>query len=181
MIPHVEFKVIDTATVNNPIGGVGGFFLLNGSAQGLDLKSRTGNTWWNKSVQLNIVVARNALTAEVCDLFTIMLVWDKDPDNVTPVGAALQTSAGALTHRNLNNRDRWLLLKKWTVNVNVQRPCWETKLYKRFSLRTVASQAGADITAIRSGALWLYAAGDAQIAGDEPKLTFTSRVRFTDA
>lgn len=44
MIPHVEFKVLDTATANNAIPNTGGFFLLNGSAQGLDLKSRTGNT-----------------------------------------------------------------------------------------------------------------------------------------
>lgn len=127
-------------------------------------------------------IARGVLASDVCTMVTIMLVWDKDPDNATPLGSALQTGAAPLSHRNLNNRDRWLFLKTWKFNLSsTTRPCAQFKKYKRFSLRTVANGAGALISDIRSGALWLYVVSDATVGNDEPTITFNCRVRFTDA
>ncbi len=181
MVPHVEFKVIDSATNLQALPLTGTFFLLNSAANGTLINERTGQTMWNKSVQLDMSMFKNVAGGDTGVHWLVMLVWDKDPDNATPLAVSLQNVAGPLEHRQLNNRDRWLILKQWKGNVTGQKLSWQTRMYKKFSLRTVFSGSGTGVVNIRSGALWLYATSDGSTGANETQFSFNSRVRFTDA
>lgn len=179
-LTHVEYNFVDT-TFNFTFAATGSFTLVNGAAQGVAANNRTGNTQWNKSLQLNFSINRSGSSATVTDYVAMYILYDTDTDNVAPVGTAFQ-AAGQVNPfgmRELANRNRWLILKKRVFKLTDQMLGHVFTYYKRFSLRTVFTGAGADIANIRSGAIFVYFVTDN--GATPPNVFGEARVRFTDA
>lgn len=178
VVPHIEFKCVDvvlTITVSN----IGGFTLLNGAAQGITDAQRIGATQWSRSLQYQLVIARQAASNQEVDRIMLAVLFDKDPDNAVPATINFLDVAAATSPRRLQNRDRWVILKKKTFTLSATKQSIVFNLYKKFNLKTVYSGVAGDITAVRSGALWLFLITDTSVS--PPLATGIARCRYTDA
>ncbi len=181
--PHVEFKVIDTIITSNVMVSAGQFFLLNPCATGVTINTHIGQTAYMKSIDINMSIDRDGGAPTTNrDEILVALLYDKDTNNAFPAPANYQAPLGPFGMRNLNNRDRWLIMKQWRIGLTgtESKAMIKIQKYKRFSLKTLYSGSGSAVTDIRSGALFLYVITDSA-AGQEPRISFRSRMRFTDA
>ena len=176
--PHVEFKCTDV-NISGVVTTAGIFVLLNPVGQGVGDEEHLGSTYWNKSVQLQFCIARDLAATQPADTIQLGLLYDKDPDNIQPVTTAYLEALGPFAFRNLNNRDRWVILKKTFLSLDKEKQSRTFKWYKRFALRTVTSSTLSTVAGIRSGALWFFMISDNAV--DPPIINGLVRGRFTDA
>lgn len=190
-----EFKLIDTYagaqyTYNT---GLGNFFLLNGVSQGDGQSSRDGRIITNRSVQLKLLF-RAAGLANIRSNVRWILFIDLEPHGVPPVATDLldtaTTSPGLLlASRNLDNRNRFIILKDKTFNLDQFDNAGHVKdtfsglKYRKLRLKTTfdASNNG-DISDIVKGALYVWVFSDNNTGTSyEPLAYIYGRVRFTDS
>lgn len=176
---HVEFKV-ESITLTHTLSSAGVFTLLNSIDQGIAVNQRIGNTYWTRSLQLHFTISRSLAATTNFDQVQVNLLYDKEPNNVTPTASEFQSAVGPFGFRNLNNRSRWVIIKQRNFALDdTAKFTVVFKIYKRFNLRSVCTTTGQSITALREGAFWLYTVTSA--AANQPTLDGLSRIRWTDA
>lgn len=202
-----EKKWVDVNYTTSHMDNVGNFNLLNGLAKGTDVYNRIGRRI--KMIRLNIrgyLFWNNNGAVPGADMMRAFLVYDREPNAAAPViGDVLQgtdatgaTSSSSIAHMNLNNADRFLILKEWLFSQSAatnliaagpngpQAVPTMTELPFKYSkklnldVRYNAGTAGtiADIT---TGALYFVTYGIQTNANHQYDVAFSSRVRFTDS
>lgn len=185
-----EIKYIDV-TDTSDVSGNGGYTLLNGCVAGTGNNQRLG-----RKIQMTSVSIKCMFASEVADLtgmdydcteWKVALVYDKQA-NATGITSYANVYAQqgniytALAMRNLDNIDRFDVLKEWQGVLCSAGPngmLIDEYVPIRLDTRYDSSVVG-DITDIVSGALYLVYGSGATTAGTYPGIKFVSRVRFID-
>lgn len=184
-----ELKTIDTGIVGvTPITTAGSVALINGVATGTDYTNRIGRKIMIKSIYVRFATLPNTVTAPLGDIQRIMLIYDKQTNGAAPAVTDILNTASYLDVNNLNNRDRFVVLKDKTIN------CWPAayaagavtagnpntmsfKFYKKCNLEQIFSGTGSTVGSIASGGIFLLFIS----AAATYNLAYSARVRFSDA
>lgn len=198
-----EIKAFDVAIGESEFSPSGHFELLNVPIQGQDRFERIGRKIANKSIHVTGLI--RVLTAGASmpnDFLRLMLVWDKQPNAAVPLGSDLLTDSNAiglnsvLSHVNLNNRERFIVLRDKRINWPVydgtafstsnQMPYLDPQLNidwfvslkgMETTFNGINGQTPADI---ETGALYLYTQNYDAVNANLISLTYTSRHRYFD-
>jgi len=198
---NVEKKVADTATAST-INTDGAFILLASPTPGTDMTNRIGRKIILKSVYLRGYMASEAAlnaavpVAQVAQQMRMILFIDYQPNGAAPAITDLLKTAAPSSQLNLNNRDRFKILKDKTIVVDpyfcsqvaTQSICstsnqiQQFKVYKKLNLETVLNAGTAGTIAdISSGAVYLCFVGSEPTGSNNDGLAiWTGRVRFSD-
>lgn len=184
MYKRVEFKTIETdEDATSVIDSTGEVNLLNGMSQGTDNFERIGRRVTLKSIELHMTAKATAATG-LRQKALAFLVLDKHPNGATPAITDMLTISNVLALRNLDNRDRFVFLRRWefqltpdTQNQSIK----GFKYYKRMNTQmTFDDSNNGDITDIRSGALFLVTLGENAAGDTAGTMNFRYRIRFLD-
>lgn len=153
----VEYKVKDQAVVlTGDTDGIAKFSLLNATVPGDLVSNREGRKITITSIQLD-----GSLSAISDTRVRYLLVWDKNPNQVTPnINEIINhdvTNDWTVALRNIDNMKRFIVLKDWKYNltVNEGRSATNIKYYKRCNLQTVYNTTSLNTIAdITQGALF---------------------------
>jgi len=184
-----ELKTIDSGTITqSPVAVAGNLVLLNGVATGTDYTNRIGRKIIMKSILMRFWLLPVGTTESLGDYVRVMLVYDKQSNSAAPTVADILNTATYLEPNNLNNRDRFVILKDKSVTFNPAN--WaagavttgdpqtkQLKFYKRCHTETIFSGTGATVGSIQSGSLYLLMISSTA----ESVIAWNSRVRFFDA
>lgn len=179
----VEFKAVDT-TINSESNSTGEVTLLNGLARGDDVDARVGRKVVMKSVQLQLR-PRVTVTTGLAQICRIMLVYDKQTNAAALTIAQVLQNASISGLRNLENRDRFVVLMDQFIELSASGNQGDFKhfnKYLRCNLPVIFNSGDAGTIAdITTGSLYLITVGS-EAAGDTDANVFGySRVRFEDA
>lgn len=188
-----ELKFFDVAAATYACDTTGAVTLLNGIAQGDDVTTRDGRVVFNASVRIiGKFTGQDGIVSDT--LCRVMLVWDQNNNSAAAVPAItdILTASTSVSHLNLNNRARFIILRDHMVSYgahdittatstfssspNTGELDWYVRLGKS---KTIYSGTTGVIGSIASGALYLVTIGD-QAAGAGYSFNATSRVRFTE-
>lgn len=176
---NVEFKVSDTTHSEGALAQVSEGFLLNGLIKGDDISTRDGRQVRWKSVQVDGYWLQHA--SAVNTNLRIILVIDKQPSEVEPAFTDIYDTDTELSHRNLNNRKRFVILKVFNQIITTQGgdSMRNFAFYEKLDMKTVydASNTG-DVGDISSNALYLFFVSNQPT--NRPTVQFNSRMRFID-
>lgn len=199
-----ELKTIDLAATATSVDTTGAFVLLNGCIQGTDITERVGRKINVKSVFIRgrVEPAQAQIPAAAGGAETLGQLWrmivfvDMQPNGAAPAVTDLLNTAAAHSQLNLNNRDRFRILKdKQFACPNSFKAftaagsaagnlggSFGYKVFRKLDLETIynAGNAGtiADMT---SGALYVFWIGTVAAGVVDGLATYTARVRFSDA
>lgn len=202
-----ELKAVDTASSTGvDVFGSTDFdqsapvvFLLNGIAAGTDFYQRIGRKVKLRSLLFrgDIYASDNATTGALS--YRVALVYDSQTNGAavsySDIFQSVQfngtTGARAYSGVNLNNRDRFKVLKDWTftlaaVSLTVAgnggyHNKRSLKAYIPLNHDQIFSGTGGTLSDIQTGALFLIAICDANSTGDDAgTITWNTRVRFSD-
>ena len=199
-------KYVDIFSTGVVVGSSASFTLLNGIQGGNDFYQRTNRVVSGKElkINLNFIQHQTAIGYYASDTARVLVVWDHQAD-ATPVASDLLldinaggiTSTSNLSHKNINNKERFIFLvderyalpaysittvnqintvnaphrpnnEKWSETINV----------KLDSLITRYNGTGSTISAINSGALYLFVLGSNATSGWS--INFSARYSFLD-
>jgi len=172
--------------------------LLNGITQGTDSDQRIGRKCKFHSVYIrgsmtnaNAGSATPAAAVIPAHQVRMILVWDGQPNAAAPGITDILVSDSPNSQLNLNNRQRFKVLKDkvWTVGpaevttggVQGTGPVsFNVKIFKKIMADTQYGGTANSIGSIQTGALWLVLTSNA--AADAASLTpaLNCRVRYTD-
>jgi len=174
---NTEFKQKDV-TASGTVDNVADIILLNGLAKGDDFDTRDGRVVRVKSIQVALLYELSA-SATFTQL-RIMVVLDKQPNEVTMVILDLLDSSALQSFRNLDNRKRFVILRNEVVNMSIsgaQGGYWE--YYKKFNLKTVYDDSDAGtIVDISTNAIYLVLLSNEPT--NLPTVVRSTRVRYID-
>lgn len=187
-----ELKYSDIAGSNVACDTTGFVTLLNGIAVGDDNTTRDGRQVVITSVHIRGIVFPEDQATGV-NLARWLLVWDKAPNSSTdkPTIAQILTAGdNSLAMTNLDNRERFIILRDKqypfgyqnntaTQAMNVGQNMYDINEYVKLNTITTYSGTVNTLGAIATGALWFVTTGTAA-AGTATKVSFTSRIRYTD-
>lgn len=193
-----DLKYVDTTWSNSfssaPVPGTNAF-LLNPIGQGTDVTQRVGRILHMKAIIGQFVVAAGSTQAQALHC-RITIVYDRQTNgaaaNATDIWNNFSGSVGPVSLRNLNNRDRFKVIKEVhltvppvasTTSYGVPVTRWVT-FKKRMLLPVLFNSAANPSTAadMQSGSLYLWLTTDIAGTGtNTPVLTGAFRVRFVDA
>lgn len=182
-----ELKVVDTTTAGViPVAQAGSVTLLNGVATGTDYTSRIGRKIVLKSILMRFFFFDTTTTSNG-DNVRIIIFYDCQTNAAAPAVTDVINVADPLQPMNLNNRDRFLILKDkmitynpgvYAANVltggNPVNKSWKT--YKKMSKETIFGGTGATVGSIQSGGLFLLLIS----TNAQGNLNYNARVRFLD-
>lgn len=200
---RMELKVIDSGATNAQMNTTGTFILLNGLTQGTDYDQRLGRKFIIKSIQ-----ARGWVTPEYdnsalgaisvpSQYGRIIIFVDNQSNGATPVTTDLLTVPLPNAPLNLNNRDRFRILRDFqfvfgpllSVTTATQSQAafggnqiTDVNFYERVDIETVNNAGNAGTVAdIQSGAVYAFYIGS-QAAGTNTDLNANLyyRLRFSD-
>lgn len=194
---NAELKYFDTVGKDLTPSSSGGTALINGIVQGADINMRIGRKINLKSVYMAINVFNVASTQASSPqgvMIRFTLVYDSQPNSAAATAAYTDifTEAYPLAPVNLNNRDRFRILKEmrfavgpYTIDGNnppkfqagAAQNSFAVK-YVKVNLPVIFSGTTATIGSISTGALLIAIAAD--LAPNVQYDIFT-RVRYTDA
>ncbi len=174
---NTEFKAIDTVA-SGTVSTTAGMVLLSGSAPGDDFDTRDGRQIRIKSVQLTLIYFING--SATLTFIRIIIFLDKQPNETTPTVTELLDVGDIVSHRNLDNRKRFWIIKDEIVTLSItgeQLGSW--KFYQLLDIKGIydAGTAGT-IADIITNALFLMLVSSE--ATNLPNVTRVSRVRFID-
>lgn len=191
-----EKKVIDVAVANYSVDTTGSITLLNGCTQGSDYDERVGRKIVNRSVYIRGYVTPT-LTANVTSppqLCRMILFIDNQPNGAAPAVTDVLNTANSTSQLNLNNRDRFKILRDETFPLGFvlgnaggditagDMTVADCNVYKKLAVETIfnAGNAGT-IGDINSGAIYMMWIGS-QVAGpgNGAVATVSARIRFMD-
>lgn len=186
----------------------GSMLLLNGVAVGTDFFNRTGRKVQLKSVQLKgqlTLLAGGSDASSESYPIQAAIVYDDQPNGVIPVisdifqavdSGGSATSASPYTPINLNNRDRFKILKDWSIALKPfgatgaiatygdgMHGMRDISFYTKLNLDMIFGGTGATIASIQTGALYFvtYQLQNFTATGVNAFYRIVSRVRYADA
>lgn len=185
-----ELKNIDVVTGETEVTTTGAFYLLNGCVQGAAATNRIGRKINMKSLQVHGQLKTDSTTT--FDRMKVAIIYDRQANAANPTAALVFTADTPFSMQNLDNSDRFVILKRFDCDMVGTAAATTAPTDK--SIYTIdffiplnelvtkfdTSNAG-DITDITSGSLFLYAVGMNPTGTAAGSITFTSRVRFHDA
>lgn len=211
MVPNVhrgyqinskEQKVSDVSPASISVDTGGVFTLLHAPQPGTDMTNRIGRKTCPRSIQIraqvNVTPAATG-TPVVCAAQTArwILFVDFQPSGAAPAVTDLLTAASPFAHINLNNRDRFKILRDKIFPmgpvffsdtatqsyITGENMCKSFKLFKRLQgIETIFNTGSAGTIAdISSGALFSLWIGSVAAGTNDCVAVQTSRVRFDDA
>ncbi len=174
---NVEFKVIDVVTASvvttTPVIAV-----INACVQGDDFDQRDGRKVRFKSVSIKLHIRMHATPTS--DTLRIMLVIDKQPNEIVMVIGDLLNNTDPEGQRNLDQRKRFTILRDDTITLDTGQGIlrmWE--YYKKLDMITIYDDSNAgNITDITTNALYLVLFGTEATNG--MTIGRTTRLRFID-
>lgn len=199
----LEKKVQDIAVTTYQINTTGSFTLLSNPVLGSDFNARIGRKIMNKSIYIRgfvgseagISAAGTVQNVSSMELRMILFV-DLQPNGAVPVVTDLLNTASPASHLNLNNRDRFRILKdkvyvtdpyilSTTATQSVASAANQVKQVKVFKgIRqetTFNATNGGTIADINSGALYMFWIGNnAAGTNTDGNAVVGTRVRYTD-
>ena len=200
-------KYVDLAYSGAPVDNLGSFVLLNGIASGNDFYQRTNRAIIAKKLKIkfSFFQQRTAVGYYPSTTARIIIFWDNDSNGITPVIsdllldviAAGTTSSNNFSHKNMNNKGRFIFLfdKRYalpaysitTVNqINTvnspHRPNnedWcESLNIKLDSLITRYNSTGLNINDINNGSMYFFVLGTNSTSSWN--VNFCSRFSYLD-
>jgi len=161
--------------------------MLAGIAEGTALAQRVGAKILLKSldIEMNIIgnpganVGLNGYAATPIDIF---IVWDKQPDGATPtVGSILVSSTTNLSFGNTTNLDRFVVLRRKTVNLDWVSNMGET--WREHVPLELASRFGDATASPQTNDIYVMAVSPiaASATTINALISYVARVKFTDA
>lgn len=184
----------------------GSFTLINGLIRGTDSYQRVGRRIKMTRVNVRgIVTFLQAGAAPGADLLRLQLIYDREANGATPALADIlqdtsnagATTVDSLAGLNLNNSDRFAVLKEWYWSIpaasnsggaatgsqavpTMTELCFKFTKKCNLDVRFNSGNAGtsADIT---TGALYVVASGALAAANAQWEVVTDSRIRYVDA
>lgn len=177
---HEEFKAYDFALATSNLDTTGSIQLLNTITQGDDISNREGRQLTIKSIELMLQAQADDTTGVRQECLT-MLVYDLAPQGALPAIGDILASAMVRSARNLNNRHRFIVLKRWDYMVYPDTTANNSKLlkyYKKHNLTTTYNNTGSGIQYISNGALYLVTLGTVESGATAGNVYGNIRLRF---
>lgn len=195
-----EQKQVDTLGNLNILSGSAAFStldLLNGVAAGALTSNRIGRKIIMKKLTVRWIM--DSQTPLISTPFRILVFYDKSPNQVAPVITDVLNSSNFNGNVNLNNTDRFIILKDFypnaefgqgyamimpsAVNGSNGHAGKFTIKFPRGGLQAQYALVNATISDISTGAIficWCMTGRQTTGAGNPYTLTYNARVRFTD-
>jgi hypothetical protein len=175
---NVEYKACDLAASVNPTSGAMTKILINGLTKGDDFSNRDGRQIRLKSLQCAFTANMHGSASDTG--LRCLLVIDKKPATLTFNDSALLDGVNLLKMRNLSNRNRFVILKDFVINMHAtNKHEVTTKFYKKVDLKTIYNSANfGDIQDIENNAVYLVFLSDE--ATNVPQVDYQIRARFID-
>lgn len=182
---RTELKSIDLdlATTGSGTGDITttmGRTCANAISIGADINQRVGRKITIRSLEMHYSIFADVDQSEP-ELCRIMVVFDRQANGTQPAGTDILTASSVYAPKNLNNRERFLILKDDLVSVQRQTEKSQvvSKWYFRTALPVVYNAGVAGTYAdIASGSLWVCVVGTT--ATDYPLIKGFLRVRYSD-
>lgn len=195
-----ERKVKDITPTQYTANTTGSFTLLNGIQLGSDYNNRIGRKVVFKSVYIRGYGANQpqiapAVALTGSQLYRMIVFVDMQPNGATPALTDILQSATSLSQLNLNNRDRFRVLRDRTFAVGpwllsttatqsyaaTANAVFKFEEFIRLNVETIynAGNAGT-IGDINSGALYMLWVGSAASGATDGTITSSIRLRFID-
>lgn len=183
-----EVKVFDTS-VNTNLSQTGGTTCLNTMVLGSDSNNRIGRKVELKHVNVKLEYF-NAHLASVTqapsETFRVSLVYDRQSDGANVAYTDVYSVNGSINApyatRNINNIDRFVVLKDWVLNLNSS--LTTTQLMEHYCAVSHDTRYngtnGGTYADISTGGLWLVYASDNAVMADEGQLNGYCRVAYAD-
>ena len=198
-----ERKAIDVGVATYNIHTTGSFTLLNGSVQGTDFNNRIGRKIICKSVFIRGWVGAEVATAALAagsneslvQQWRMIIFIDMQPNASAPSVTDLLVSADPTSQLNLNNRDRFMVVKDKTFMgqnfgkaftaatgiMGSDNSARNVKVFKSLNLETIYNSGNAGTIAdINSGALYMFWIGTRASGTTDGNAILSTRVRFID-
>lgn len=194
-----EKKVSDINIAPYQVNTSGSFTLLHIPTLGTDYTARIGRKTVIKSVYIRGVVQLENVnlavsTVTISQQARFILFIDLQPNGAAPVVTDVLNTADPTSHLNLNNRDRFRVVKDKTFvfdplrvdpavgPVSFNRTIYNFKCYKKLRLEVIFNGTnGGSIADINSGALYMFWIGSAAAGtGTDSNAILSTRVRFDD-
>jgi len=176
-----EFKSLDVTVTAGAADTTGTLTLLNGVAPGSDINQRVGRQIMMKSIQLNFTGIGNASNDSI---IRFLVVWDKQCNAAALTIANLLTAASVNSTRNLDNRNRFVILADQRMPVNiagVEGHYWQTTFYRKLRHPTTFNTGNAGTVAdMTTGSIYLVVIGSNVAGATAGTFNSTSRIRFLD-
>lgn len=179
-----EFKAVDVDVTRPAVTTTHLFNLLNGLTKGTDINQRVGNSIKMVSIDVGVLVTRNTATT-TNNYIRCAIILDKSPNGVAMTAAEMYAASAAnpiLSPRNLSNRNRFVTLKDWVVDVGNagNRPSVHMKKFRKLQLHTTYNTGNAGTIAdITENAIYFVCVSDTT-GLNLPQVTFYSRIRYLD-
>jgi len=197
---RTELKTIDLENLNASVSTTGGVVLLNGIANGTEIYQRVGRKVIMKSMLFRITIFNDPTKQDPQGTaIRIILFYDTQTNGSAPTVAnvlgnmqATPYTPTVVSPMNLNNRDRFKILKDWVVGCPAAAygptPTFslvggspDTKYrscYKKLNHDVIFQSGSNGVADIASGAIWCLIIAD---VADAKKVDFNCRIRFSDA
>lgn len=160
---------------------------LNLIAQGVTQSQRVGRKCVITSIALKLAVLESpGAAAAFADLWTIMLVLDRQCNGAAAAATDVYIGDLSTTYRNMSNAERFIVLKKWTricvanagVTTAYNNAIRHIEYFKRCRIPIEFSSTTGAITEVRSNNIFLLAS--AFNSDDIAAVAGTCRVKFAD-
>lgn len=174
---NVEYKQhevgITQAVINNTTTQVS---LLNGVPTGDDYGNRDGRQVRFKSIEIHAEVSANVSQTSP-SFIKCALIIDRDAESL-PSWTDIYEYATTYSPRNLNNRNRFVILKDWNITLYPDRPATQIHYYRKIDMKTVYDGTGSTYSDISNNAL--YMVWISNLATVAPLSSGLCRLRFLD-
>ncbi len=174
---NTEFKTVDTVAsitaTTTPI-----IALLNGLVQGDDFDNRDGRLIRFKSIEVRLECVMN--TTPINDMVRVMIVIDKQPNEILMVIGDLINATTMNAVKNLDQRKRFVILRDEVLTFSVGEGTTKFwSYYKKIDMKTVYDDSDAgSIVDITTNAVYLVLFGTEATNG--VAIGRTTRMRFID-
>lgn len=184
----MELKKIDVSGQNSLFTAAGTLTLLNGVAVGTDYTDRIGRKIILKSHLFRMNVRLAGLTAGIGEFIRVMLIYDCQTNGAAPVVADILSTSTVISPINLNNRDRFKVLKDWMIGLEAANFAAAVvtagspqhhfrQMYKKINMEQIFGGTGATVGSIQTGSIYLLTMG---LIGNIAAIDYDSRLRFID-
>lgn len=110
-----------------------------------------------------------------------LLVYDNQTDGAAPTIANILTAVGPNGLRNLDYRERFIILMDQTWEINLtDYPIREVEFYRKLGLKSIYSGTSASVTSIATGGIFMITCGTTATGATSSVGTFGVRLRYTD-
>lgn len=150
--------------------------LLNPIQVGADSNQRVG-----RKVQLKSLIFRWNTSSNIANIpFRLLIVYDKEPNQATPLITDILISNNHNAPMNLSNSNRFIILADELHQVIVGAFPRTGKVFKKLNLPEMFSASSIDVTSVTQGAIFAMCSIPGVAGAGNPGLGYIARVRYTD-